>query len=240
MNTALNVPDTGCSCGCGEPADGGCAATQSVLWRNAGCGGQNTGVPVNACFYFDSNWVVGAVRTGTTSMTTAGSCVAEVTGSPSAPKWTKAVDMCFTSSSGGGCDPGFVCVPKPPAGLESSPCVQQPGSVPCPGAYPDQKTYFQGFSDDRTCDLSACTCGPASGEVCEAYLALYENNSCTGSAKGLYPLDGTCQNTGFGAYAVSSGAIVGSITGGSCPSSGTGIAGQVQRTDPQTVCCVAP
>jgi hypothetical protein len=71
-------------------------------------------------------------------------------------------------------------------------------------------------------------------------VALYDNNSCTAPAKGLYPLDGTCQNTGFGAYAVGSGAVVGRITGGSCPSTGTGIAGQVERTGPQTVCCVAP
>ncbi len=240
MNTALNVPQAGCSCGCTSPVDGTCGVTVSYLWSNAGCGGYYADVPVNVCYNFDNSWRIASVQAGTASMSAGGACDAEVTGTPASPKWTKAVDMCFAPSVGGGCDPGFVCVPKPPAGVEASTCVLQSGSVSCPGAYPDQKTYFQGFTDGRSCDASACACSGASGQVCEAYVALFDNNGCTGSAKGLYPLNGTCQNTGFNAYDVGSGAIVGSVSGGSCVSSGTGIVGQVQRNDPQTVCCIAP
>jgi hypothetical protein len=64
-------------------------------------------------------------------------------------------------------------------------CVTQKGESECPihpgAVFTERRVFYKGIKDDRQC--STCACGPPTGGVCTATIAIYEgaNLTCSGS-----------------------------------------------------------
>ena len=235
----LDVPDSGCSCGCEEPYGGTCLVS-ATLYQNGNCSGGSATVP-SGCYDFSNAWRIGGVETGQAEVSSQGECEETVTGTPDAPSFTRAADLCVAATFGAGCATDEVCVPKPDTSLESAACVHQSGEADCPPAFPTKYVYYESFEDDRTCTSAGCSCDPAEGETCEVQVALYDNDSCTDPPSGAYDVDGSCHATGFDYWDMGSAQFVGTIWGGSCPVSGVAsVEGNAEPTETQTICCVDP
>jgi len=238
LHRGLEASGDGCSCMCESPTGAVCAAS-AVLWQNGTCTGGSSSVE-SGCFDFSNTYRIGGVATVNPTLAQPGACAATVAGAPAAASWNRTADFCESPTTGGGCSGGQVCVPRAPAPLDDVACVSREGEHACPASFPDQRVYFSTFDDDRSCTTDACSCGAPAGEVCEVFVALYVNNSCSGTPANTYLLDGTCHATGLGYGDRGSARFIGGVTGGACPAAGSGVEGDVAPAEPHTVCCVAP
>ncbi len=238
LHRGLEIADDGCACECQSPTGGVCTVS-SVLWQNGTCTGGNAAVQ-SGCYDFSNTYRIGGVQTSEPVLSKPGSCAATVAGAPSAPSWETTADFCSVPTQGGGCGGGQVCVARAPSPLEDAACVVREGDHACPASFPNQRVYFSAVDDARACTANACSCGAPDGEFCEVFVALYVNNSCSGTPANTYLLDGTCHATGLGYGDRGSARFIGGATGGACAPSGDGVQGDVAPAEPHTLCCVAP
>jgi hypothetical protein len=239
MFDGIEAPAGGCTCGCAAPAGGVCQVG-ATLFQYATCSGGAAQQP-NGCYDFSKNgWVIGSVSTLKPTLSTAGVCAASASGSPQAPAWKSAVDLCTVVVAGAGCGDSHMCVPRPPAPLGPAACVQRAGTVDCPDGYPQQRILYDAMQDNRTCAVGSCTCGSATGQVCDVSVSLYKDAGCANHA-GTYKLDGYCHATGFAAGAVGSSRFTGQTTGGACTSGGAAsVIGDVTPINARSMCCTSP
>lgn len=156
---------------------------------------------------------------------------------PPAPTWGTNAVGCMAAGPGKGCEGGGACTPPTTAEFNHL-CVFQKGPAGvCPGGFPVKHTYFEAFTDARTC--TACSCGdPSSVAVCTAQTALFTSNDCTGTATATLTNTNACLNatvTGNGSIQVTAAPT--NIP--DCPKSGgapTGAAAP-DATSAITVCC---
>jgi hypothetical protein len=71
----------------------------------------------------------------------------------------------------GGCTGGKVCTPR-----GAKQCAIAAGSVGCPSGYPNQATWFTGFTDSRTC---SCSCAAGGSGCAGAVATLYKKSDCS-------------------------------------------------------------
>ncbi len=77
-----------------------------------------------------------------------------------------------------GCGQGEACMPTaepPPPGFHQ--CIAREGDeADCPGSYPERFVFYEKYEDQRGC--TPCSCGAATGSICETRIALYNATDC--------------------------------------------------------------
>ncbi|HRI65724.1 MAG TPA: hypothetical protein PK156_15860 [Polyangium sp.] len=129
------------------------------------------------------------------------------------------------------------CMAFPPGGPA---CIAREGAQVCPAGWPKRSVFYKEVNDNRSC--SECSCGPVEGANCKRRYTLYTDDACavefgswlnedTDLPQCLWLIDG---------MAVGSKTLeTVEHTLGSCQPSGGEVVGEVEKTDPFTVCCVA-
>lgn len=160
---------------------------------------------------------------------------------PTDPTWKFESKACKAPSTGGGCDSGKVCAPRPPSPFEGGLCIAKAGEEACPGgAYQIAYTFYEDYDDTRDC--TSCTCGSAVGGVCELTVNLYSDSSfgvcqtevAKFKAGNCFDIVGNPDVFGW------TSDITGQATGGMCAASTVSATGTVTPTVPTTFCCVPP
>lgn len=210
----------GClACSCDPPALGTCTPGVLTAFTSNDCSGPTSTQGAMGCFSLMNSY---------------GSYILE----PSTPS----TESC--APQGGGDAPLAthpLCVPaedeRPPCGDDGvcvadgigSVCALVPLGSSCPSGYTDPVDIAEVVDDERDC---TCSCEPSTGQSCDPSLTLYQFNGCVG-IMGIYPGDGTCQDTVDAADSVAKSA--GTWSGGSCaPAPQTG---EVQFGATETLCC---
>jgi hypothetical protein len=158
------------------------------------------------------------------------SCGATGTSMPPPITVASQTTFCGTSSYGGGCGPGNICVPKAPAHCT---LATTPGTQACPPGYPTSTGAWSTYSDGRSCGGS-CTCGPPTSGGC---LGVEMHTSATCSDPSPVLVNNTIKDcsdvTPYGPYysaRISYAPVV-------CGAADAGpVQGSVTIT-PQTLCC---
>ncbi|HEY7375778.1 MAG TPA: hypothetical protein VIF57_26710, partial [Polyangia bacterium] len=244
--TVINKGLTGgacAGCSCKVPMVTACSATIASYKTAADCGtASNQGTAeitfssTQACT--TPNWVgssfgtIYGVQAGPFTPTLSAACTPSGTPAPGPVAWGASNRFCATTTMGGGCQTGQVCVPVNTAVK----CAIFDGAHSCQ-AGTSADAWYTGSTDARTC--GACACGGATGQSCAGMtLDVGTDYSCgtitamlASGQRFCYPASGT------GVY--SPGLI---FTGTptqptSCPASAP-LSGALTATGPKTVCCL--
>jgi hypothetical protein len=164
-------------------------------------------------------------------VTTNGPCVPSGTVKVTPSTWGASRKFCSAGSVGGGCSPGYVCVPK----AAPNHCVMAPGTKACPAGYTkDPDAWYTGFTDTRSC--SACSCGTqTSGSCTPLQVAFYLGATTTCTAGINHGLQSNTKACNFTASDGSAG-FTGTPTAPVCPPVST-LSGALTPTGAQTLCC---
>ena len=167
---------------------------------------------------------------------TGGVCDATGGGASFTPaQWAVDFVACIGTSTGGGCNSGSVCVPRPQEPFASSHCIVRDGDVPCPsGVYGSKYTFYASLVDERGC--TSCSCGSPMGQSCGGMSYLYETNGCMPGSDSPVFHDGSCANVNGARSARYVPDGLGPL-GGMCTPAGGQPIGQVTPTEPITLCC---
>lgn len=140
-----------------------------------------------------------------------------------------------------GCNPGAVCLPKPPAPFHGL-CIYQDGDASTcpPGQFSKKHLFYGGATDGRKC--SDCSCGASAGASCSAQVTIYSDttkNTCSHAVATLNvsTSGGDCQPLTGNPAAVARKAVFTTPTGGGCAASGGQPSGTATPTTPRTYCC---
>jgi len=164
-------------------------------------------------------------------VTTSGPCVPSGTAKVTPSTWGASRKFCSAGSVGGGCSPGYVCVPK----AAPNHCVMALGTKACPAGYTKEPdAWYTGFSDSRSC--SACTCGPQTPGSCAPLSVGFYLGTTTTCTAGIHrALQSNTKNCTFGGSCGSAG-FTGTPTAPVCPPVSTQ-SGALTPTGAQTLCC---
>jgi hypothetical protein len=114
------------------------------------------------------------------------------------PTWGTNSVGCMAAGPGKGCEGGAGIACTPPLTAEFNRlCVFQKGAGGvCPGAFPVKRTYYDAFTDARSC--SNCGCGnPSPAAACTAQTALFASGDCMGASTNLANTN-ACLNVNVG------------------------------------------
>jgi hypothetical protein len=231
---------TGCSCK--APTDVTCTTTLTSYNATALCEAESTVVEKAGTFSTGDDkscavippWSVnpsgdifGIVTTKFTAAVATG-CTA--TGTPVVPTltWTSNGTFCGTTSIGGGCGAGQVCVPITGGG---SPCQLFDGNKSsCPGGA-QPLLWYTGTSGTASC--GACGCGAATGAGCDnVTLSVGSDYGCSGSGS-ISSGGSLCFASGIYQPGVQ---FSGTPTAPSCQASSP-YTGNLAPAGPKTLCC---
>jgi hypothetical protein len=150
-----------------------------------------------------------------------------------APSWTQTLRLCAGASATLGCGDGEVCIPQTPAPFGSV-CIIREGEHSCPAEYPEARSGFGDFGDERGCD---CQCGDPLGVTCAGLVDLFDEADCSGEPLAtLETGDPTCTDGQGATHTKAREPITG---GGTCSPDGPGEpTGVVTPTDATTICCI--
>ena len=168
------------ACKCQTPAGGSCAAVLTVFGDNTTCLAPEAGAPqaVNPATCFATTSTVSAKFTQV--VTGSGKCDPGLNGQPQRGEvdWTTTYGFCGSKTlTAVGCDSANDrCLP-PVAGAKV--CVLAEGKVACPAPWTVQTITYADTDDERSCDVSSCSCGAASGVSCKGSYASFSANNCT-------------------------------------------------------------
>ncbi|MEJ7732288.1 MAG: hypothetical protein WKG00_24160 [Polyangiaceae bacterium] len=236
----LQVPAPACTdCTCTVATPISCGLTPLVFYVDESCSltGAAENVVAGSC--------VGSAHATALSVsvgppaTVAGTCAFDG-GDRVVATWAQHVTTC-AGGLGAGCAAGSVCAPPIAMPFGTGACISGEGNMPCPDAYPVPTTAFRDVADTRTC--TACTCGQLlpgpSGGGCAATVALYADLGCTG---GFVPtgVNGCTQvSDGVESLEVIDLQVPATPPGGcSGLASGGDPEGQVEPSEPLTICCL--
>ncbi|HKO49481.1 MAG TPA: hypothetical protein VJV79_17250, partial [Polyangiaceae bacterium] len=238
LHHGIDLPMDGCQCACAAKDQVCSTNTTLSIYDDQKCEG-------TPCATVASPLACGAVSGCTHSQGTlkaamptpsGGFCEAQV--SPPAPAaWQYDSRLCSTSGASVCEDRRQVCAPSPPQPYAAQLCVTRVATeglpLPtCPAQYPNGKTLYKSFSDDRSC--SGCTCSAVSGGACTgSKLLISAETDCSGGVE--YKLGSLCQpftlvgnnahpTSVRGQYTVTPGdckVVVPSSTTGSAPTIGS-------------------
>jgi hypothetical protein len=145
-----------------------------------------------------------------------------------APTWTASAMFCTTSTVGGGCGNGRVCVPVAQASI----CQIFDGAHTCPMGT-QEGDWYTGYSGAQSC--GACSCGPSSGASCANVSLSIGSDFVCGSQNGTVG-SGSRVCLPNGAYQPGVN-FVGTPTPGTCPAQSV-VGGSLTPTGRKTVCCL--
>jgi hypothetical protein len=229
-------------CGCKAPTAVTCTTTLTSYNTTALCEADSTVVEKAGTFSTGDDksctvippWsinpsgdIFGIVTTKFTAAVAAG-CTA--TGAPVIPTltWSSNGTFCATSSIGGGCGAGQVCVPSAGGG---SPCQLFDGNkTSCPGGA-QPLPWYTGTSGTASC--GACSCGAATGAGCDnVTLSVGSEYTCSGSGS-IASGGSLCFASGIYEPGVQ---FTGTPTAPSCQASSP-YTGNLAAAGPKTLCC---
>lgn len=219
-----DAKDTGCACECQSPSPG--APCALAIFAGNGCQGDpEQTISSKSCTALTvSGSSSAAVRPA------AGTCAASA--APREPDFQTRVLACIDQKPGGsGCDDRTTCTAALDAPFDPSPCIMgKPGApVDCPASYSHKYVFDTSFDDQRTCDASACDCGPQ--QCPDTKVALCQDSACQVNCQSFVD----CVNFG----GLSHGRVVfDGTTEGQCTPSGTApVSGSLTALGPLVVCC---
>jgi len=149
------------------------------------------------------------------------------------PTWGTSRKYCSAGSIGGGCSPGYVCVPK----AAPNHCVLALGARACPAGYTKDAagSWYTGFTDTRTC--SACTCGTQTPGSCTPLQASFYFGTSTTCNAGVHRSGGSGSQVCTFSNDCASAGFAGTPTPPTCPGVSTAT-GATTATGEQTLCCL--
>jgi hypothetical protein len=243
---AMLKPGAGCT-GCSCDASVSCSANLYKYASSTACGLDLTNTAGTLVNGISATLAAGAT-TATTSclgstfdtttearvsayVTTNGPCVPSGTVKVTPSTWGASRKFCSAGSVGGGCSPGYVCVPK----AAPNHCVMALGTKACPAGYTkDPDAWYTGFTDTRSC--SACSCGTQTpGSCAPLQVAFYIGATTTCTAGINHGLQSNTKACNFNASDGSAG-FTGTPTAPVCPPVSTQ-SGALTPTGAQTLCC---
>lgn len=139
----------------------------------------------------------------------------------------ESIRVCGDGITAEPCEGGGVCAPDLPGVGSFRRCVVRDGAHACPPEFPDVRSGFQSYLDDRGC--SACSCSPPTA-MCTPVVGLHSADGCASLVDTLMPeecVDGV---------AVESYSFFNSVSG-SCEAGGGTPQGSFQPQDITSVCC---
>jgi hypothetical protein len=134
------------------------------------------------------------------------------------------------------CEPGEVCVPKPPKSLgltTSVLCMAHEGDVACPSNLPFRILGGSAVTDGRSCAAS-CTCEPT--DCKGGKLDAFTGDDCTGLVRS-YQINGVCATAAAPANVK---AVRYTAPAGCKVDKSPQVLGTVTVQVPRTFCCVTP
>jgi hypothetical protein len=155
-----------------------------------------------------------------------GTCNAGGAATPLPPTWSTSMKLCTTLSSGGGCDAGFVCVPK----VSGAKACAQKSAVSCPASAP-QETWERSFKDNRSC--GNCTCTTSGGDCNNVQVQLGHDWSCGSIDGSLHGGEKSCSISTYAPPAI----LAGLPTNATCMASAL-VNGALAATSPLDLCCL--
>jgi hypothetical protein len=228
------APDASCSCACGPPEGGSCAAPTITFFGGGGC------APASACGAADASTAAClAASTPCGGLHASlggprpvpGSCAPIAATTVPDAGWAASARLCAGEASGT-CGAGEQCVTSAGASSGAS-CISKSGDDPCPsGPYSHRRLYYGSADDTRVC--SACACAPPDATCTGGTVATYNDLTC-GMASGSLGAPQTCINLGADKAVLYRGDAV--LAAGSCSPSGGASMGAFAPTDPTTICC---
>jgi hypothetical protein len=141
------------------------------------------------------------------------------------------------------CDATDLCMPAPPEPGQPSPdgfatCIYSPDDHPCPNDYTEKHVFYEGLDDTRDC--TPCGCGDATGASCTVMASIYSDDACR-VPLASNPVSSTVAFCGVmppGVGLGSKAAVITDVEPGTCAPSGGEPVGDVEPSEPSTVCCV--
>ncbi|HEX4352816.1 MAG TPA: hypothetical protein VHZ95_07885 [Polyangiales bacterium] len=235
--TEPSADATSCSA-CTCSGDNACAAFVDFgTGSDAACGGATCTTSVNQSCAEIMPPCLNAVASAylqTKLPASSGACTPS-TETPNLPEthWkSRAIGCALSAADGGGCDKD-VCAPKSAGDrFQTNFCIWQEGDVACPSkTYTDKQLLYRDLSDTRSC--SACVC---SGPNCSYDWKVFADSdtTCTMPLLSLSSPDQCVQVNPVGNMLRVGAAISGD---GKCTPTGGQPQGQLQPTNPITVCC---
>jgi len=168
------------------------------------------------------------IQTTKFTATAAGGCIASGAPNTPTPTWSTKGTFCATTTIGGGCGTGQVCVP---VAAGASLCQLFDGAkTTCPGGAP-AVPWYTGTTGAASC--GPCTCGSTTGASCDNVLLTYGSDyGCSGF--GTISSGGTsCFASGIYEPGV---AFTGTPTSPTCPAQ-SAYTGNIAPSGPKTLCC---
>jgi hypothetical protein len=249
------APECG-SCACEQPT-GQCEMSQEMTLSTATCAGSyNEMVRSAAGFDLDldvcntENGVEAAfgahsVQLYPVKIVETGCKPVEI---PPTPKvgsavWGTFARACESTAPEPCLDSNPYCVPFTEPPPEFSSCIHRAGEHDCPSAYPEKRVFHDDVGEAPAC--SACSCGPPVGSVCEAYLMMYKDASCTdpldwGGVRSDLDASALCDSWFGPSLHPLLGKKVASLPAyesGSCEPHGGEVVGSPVLLGPTTFCC---
>jgi hypothetical protein len=236
------TPQCAMSCGdckCGDPAAGSCGDPQfwSTTDVGLGCTGGKAG-PVRPSQCVDL--LAKPTRYFTRAGAAGGGSCTPTGGTPNrqAPIWNTG-HLCQTNAKGGlGCDPGYVCWPKPQPPFLPQACIFASGDQSCPSTgYTVKRSYYDSndYGDTRDCTTSTCICTPHVS--CGAQeLDLYSKPTCGGIAAPI-AVPSPCQTFPAGVASLSFTASTPTVSDCTLTGKATAIGACTPKGNATTACC---
>ena len=231
VTAGTGVTGTAASCGCQCDATGtlSCGTALKVgVFGNATCtaGDQQPQLQEGVCTLLTAAGPGAAVLISAPALDGACGASSSIVVQKEPPVLEEPTAVCSGAATGGGCA-SAVCAP----GGGGSVCIVKAGIQSCPLPVYEQRVVYAGVDDTRDC---TCTCAP--GGPCEASVAIYQGNTCSGSTPTEYQANGTCTPIANGTSVPQLQGIA-SITEPTCqphqlPSGG------VAPASPYTLCCL--
>ncbi len=252
----LRAPHECDTCSC-EPPTGSCALPETLTASTTACGAPGESTSFNAPPAWDGqcDTAVQVPAGAATSLTIGPLTVLEKECLPSAPTPPSAAKVvtAYWGMDAQSCHgPGFLpcldmtsaCSPVEDP-VDFRVCITHAGESQCPelpgGVFTERRVFYQGIDDNREC--SKCTCGPPTGSVCTAPIAIYSGAdlTCNGSvlemkvASSVVPV---CLDLALPGQALGSkSAGAAAYAPGTCESLGGEPSGGATARESFTFCC---
>lgn len=256
----LSASSASCSCTCPTVEGVTCSGPATLEFRSgSSCSGSCSwtsddaaeSLPPGSCegFRFPLNdpcTPPASVQVGASQPSGTASCTPARSVTRPPVEWGEVGRACRAPTTSKGCEPGFVCAPRPSDPYLPNLCIMKigAGDVDCPeGAYSEKYLLYKDVIDTRDC--TDCQCGAASNLRCDGKLIVFADRDGCIDQEATIP-SGSCGDFSPPSVIDSSDATKGppktfkfvAEPKGTCSPSGGQPTGTVEPDKPQTICCM--
>lgn len=253
----LNPSSASCSCTCPTVEGITCSGPATLAFRSgSSCAGPcswvsdadggaqlNPGICGGLIFNINEGCTPPvSVQVGASQPSGTASCTPAKSMTRPPAEWGEVGRACRAPTTSKGCEPGFVCAPRPSDPYLPNLCIMKigAGDLDCPeGAYSEKYLLYKDVIDTRDC--TDCQCGTATGVRCDGKLSVYGDlHGCTNQEVTIS--SGSCGDF-LPPQLDEDGDLVKSFRfaaepKATCSPSGGQPTGSIEPDKPQTICCM--